>query len=135
MLTRTASGAFAITRPFTEVVVVNSADIAHDVVRNGRTIGGERSLSGVIAHERPHSLIRAHFGPLADWRYPAELRQGYCDFVAGGGSLSDDAVRLLWQSGETHPAIPYYEGRKRIEQILPRVGGSVDRLFNGWSGR
>jgi hypothetical protein len=134
VLALTSSGAFAITRPLSEAVVVNRSEAERDVVRNGRAVGGERSLSGVIAHERTHSLIRAHFGLLADWRYPAELREGYCDFVAGGGSLSDQAARALQQSGEQHPALIYYLGRKRVELLLPHVGGSVDRLFQEWNG-
>lgn len=134
LLALTSAGAFALTRPLSEAVIVNGNDVARDVVRNGRAVGGQRSLSGVIAHERTHSLIRAHFGLLADWRYPAELREGYCDYVAGSGSLSDDAARALQQSGEDHPALPYYRGRKRIEERLPRLGGSVDRLFEEWSG-
>ena len=134
VLAFTSAGAFAVTRPVSEAVVVNRSDIERDLVRNGRAIGGERSLSGVIAHERTHSLIRAHFGLRADWRYPAELREGYCDFVAGGGSLSDEAARALQQTDQEHPALIYYLGRKRVEQLLPRVGGSVDRLFQEWSG-
>ena len=122
-------GAFAQTRALSETIVVNRSDVARDEVRNGRPVAGERSLSGVIAHERTHGLIRARFGLLADALYPAWLREGYCDVVAGGGSLSDEEAARLKQSGASAPALLYYDGRKRVEAILRENGGSVDRLF------
>ncbi len=116
----------AISRPFAETIVINRGDVAGDSIKAGV---GQRSLSGVIAHERTHGLIRAHFGALADWRYPAWLREGYCDLVAGGGTLSDADAAALKAQGRTMRALDYYNGRKRVEAILARNGCSVDRLF------
>lgn len=65
-----AGGAFALTRPSTEAVVINRSDFRSDRVWNGAPIAGERNLSGVIAHERTHTLIRRHFGVLSDRAYP-----------------------------------------------------------------
>lgn len=120
------ANALAITRPLTESIVINRGDLASDSIS---TAVGRRSLSGIIAHERTHGLIRAHFGLSADWRYPAWLREGYCDYVAGGGTLSDAQAAALKAQGRTMRALPYYDGRKRVEAILARNGGSVDRLF------
>lgn len=119
----------AISRPFIETIVFNRSDIANDSVMTRANTSGRRSLSGVIAHERTHGLIRAHFGPLADWRYPIWLREGYCDLVAGGGTLSDAEAAALKARGEAAPALVYYDGRKRVEAVLKRNGGSVERLF------
>ncbi len=83
----------------------------------------------MIAHEQTHGLIRARYGSLADVRYPAWLREGYCDVVAGGGSLSDAQAALLDRRDPSHPALLYYHGRKRVEALLRADGGSVDRLF------
>ena len=118
--------AIAITRPFAETIVFNSSDIASD---RAMTVAGSRSLAGVIAHERTHGLIRAHFGPLADWRYPVWVREGYCDVVAGGGTLSDAQAAALKAEGKTTTPLFYYDARKRVEAALKRNGGSVDRLF------
>jgi hypothetical protein len=128
-LTLTSRGTFAITRPLTENIVVNRSDFAANAVFNGGEIGGRRTLSGTIAHEMTHGAIRRHFGLLADMRYPAWLREGYCDFVAGGGSLSDAQARELIAAGSKHPALTYWRGRKRVAAILQRNGGSVDALF------
>ena len=124
-----ASDAFAISRPVTEPIVINRSDLAQDLVFNGTGATRSRSLSGVIAHERTHGLIRARFGVLADWRYPTWLREGYCDFVAGGGTLSDAEAAALKARHVSVPALVYYDGRKRVEAALRANGGSVDALF------
>lgn len=97
---------------------------------NGQSVAGSRSLSGVLAHERTHGLIRARYGVLADLRYPTWLREGYCDVVAGGGALSDAEAARLKARHETIPALAYHDGRKRVEALLRR-GRSVDALFAG----
>ena len=128
-LTLTSRGAFAITRPLTENIVVNRSQGASDTVVNGAKIGGERSLSGTIAHEMTHKAIRRHVGLFADFKYPAWLREGYCDHVAGGGSLNDEDAWGLIAAGSNHPALEYWRGRRRVANILQRNGGSVDALF------
>ncbi len=128
-LSKASVSAFAITRPGNEAIIVNASDVRTDRVFNGRKIGGVRPLSQVIAHEMTHGLIRRHLGVAAAARAPAWMVEGYCDYVAGGGSLSDtDAARLIARKID-HPALPYYLGRKRVAAILARNGGSVDRLF------
>ena len=123
------SDTFALTRAFSGAVLINRSDVARDRVFNGGRIGGVRSLSGVIAHERTHGLIRARYGLFADATYPAWLREGYCDLVAGGGSLSEQEAAALEARHEAHPALLYYHGRKRVEAALKANGGSVDAVF------
>lgn len=121
--------AFAQTRPFGENVVVNRADIARDKVWNGAPVAGERVLSDVIAHERTHILIRMQFGVLADRRFPAWLREGYCDYVANSSTLSDQQASQLVAENRMIPALFYYQSRKRVERALRDNGGSVQALF------
>ena len=128
-LTLTSHGAFAISRPGSEVIIVNRSNAAADAVFTQRSVGGKRALSATLAHEMTHGAIRKHFGILADWRYPAWLREGYCDHVAGGSSLTDAEAKSLTASGTPHPALVYWRGRKRVEFELQRDGGSVDSLF------
>ncbi|WP_341632497.1 hypothetical protein [Sphingomonas agri] len=128
-LTLTFGGAFAISRPGSEVIIVNRSNPAADAVFTPRNVGGKRALSATLAHEMTHGAIRKHFGMLADWRYPTWLREGYCDYVAGGSSLTDAEAKRLTASGTPHPALVYWRGRKRVESELERNGGSVDGLF------
>ena len=122
-----ASGAFALTRPLTATIVVDGSDVARDRVNIHRAVGNVRSLSGVLAHEQTHGLIRARYGLLA----PAWLREGYGDVVARESALTDAQAAMLERRGEAHPALLYYHGRKRVEALLRASGGSVDRVFAG----
>lgn len=128
-LAANSRGAFALSRPGTEVIVINRSDPAADTVYNSSSVAGKRTLSGTIAHEMTHGAIRNRFGVTADLRYPAWLREGYSDYVAGGGSLSDAQARKLIAAHQYIPALTYWQGRKRIETDLQRNGGSVDALF------
>lgn len=125
-----ASSSFGLNRSLGGNIVINRSSVAADRVVNSSTVAGSRTLSGVIAHERTHMLIRARFGLLADGQYPVWVREGYCDYIAGGGTLSDAEAARLRSSGGEPPALFYYDSRKRVEQILLENGGSVDALFN-----
>lgn len=126
-----SSGAFALTRPYSPAIVVNRTDPETGVIENGRAIGGERELAGVIAHEFAHGMIRRHFGLPAYVSFPTWKIEGYADHVAGESTLSEAQVERLRAAGEDHPALIYFEGRRRVEAILDANGGSVDALFKG----
>lgn len=121
--------AFGFSRPGGEAIVMNRSDVAADKVWNGARIGGTRSLSGTLAHEICHGMIRNHVGVASDWQTPIWLREGYCDYVARESSLSASDVAALRKAGIDHPALPYYEGRTRVAAELRRNGGNVDALF------
>lgn len=121
-------GTFAFSRA-NGVIIVGRHDVARDTAWNGGRIGGSRSLSGTIAHEVTHNLLRQRYGITVDFMVPKALREGYCDHVAGGGSLSETQARALLRAGSEHPALVYYRGRKQVEAALARNGGSVDALF------
>lgn len=121
--------AFAVSRAPTEVIVVNRSDPDRDRIVTDRAIAPETSLARTLAHEMTHGAIRAHFGPLADWKYPVWVREGYCDYVGGASTLSDAEAAKLISARRDHPALPYWLGRKRVEAELQRNGGSVDALF------
>ena len=120
-------------RQINDTIIINRTDEAA-VVRNGATIGGQRSLAGVVAHEMTHGSLRARLGFAADLTYPQALREGYCDFVAQESSLSDAEALALQRRGAAHPALVYWSGRKRVAEAMARPGASVERLFAEWSG-
>jgi hypothetical protein len=120
-------GAFAVTRPFSNGIVVNRSAIADDLVYNGAAIAGLRSLSGVIAHETTHLFINVRFGLKArlipNWKI-----EGYCDHIAQESSLTDAEAAALRSAGVTSPALTYYDARRRVAQALAS-GTSVERLL------
>lgn len=123
------STALAISRPPTEALVINRSSVSTDQVWNSVDPFPARDLSGVIAHERTHVLIRQRFGLLGSRLYPTWVVEGYCDHVSGSGSMSDQTAARLIAEGRRTPGQFYYESRRRVEQELEANGGSVDELF------
>ena len=81
-LTTRSRNAFAISQRVGEAIIFNRSDLASDRVRNGGAVGGERTVSGVLAHEICHGMLRRPFGFTVDLSKPQWLREGYCDHVA-----------------------------------------------------
>lgn len=129
LLALNSSDTFALTRPATETIIVNASSVADDQVRNGGRIGGVRSLSSVITHERTHGLIRARYGLFSSLTAPTWLIEGYCDYIARESGLSAQDVGALKRSGKDHPALVYYEGRRKVAHALESEGKTVDQLF------
>lgn len=129
-LANAGAGGFALTRPITRAVVVNRADVGKDQVFNGAAIGGRRSLSAVLAHEFTHGTIRRRYGIFRTMLAPHWLIEGYADHVAQESSLTAADVTRLEARGETHPALAYYRGRKRVERVLHANGNNLDALFD-----
>ena len=128
-LTLQLGGAFAVSPPITNPLIINRNSIAENAVWNDRPVGGKRSLAGILAHETCHGMERRQFGLLSDWTKPTWLREGYCDYVAQESSLSDADYAALMSAGTNHPALPYYLGRRRVANELAANGGDVDALF------
>lgn len=119
-------GTVALRRPFSSTLIFNRSDVATDRIAS---VGGERTLSGTIAHETVHILTARRLGELRMARLPRWKREGYADFVARETSLRpDDEARIRARSPDA-PVLEYYEGRRRVAAELQRNGGSVDALL------
>jgi hypothetical protein len=63
----------------TNNIFINKADLAKDLVFRNAPANDERSLSGVIAHEATHLLIRKKFGYLRNLTLPTWKKEGLGD--------------------------------------------------------
>lgn len=129
MLSLQNRAAFGVTRAVNEAVLLNRSDLARDRIFNRS--GRERALSGVIAHETCHGMERRRFGFHISLVRPQWLVEGYCDHVAQESTLGDAEAARLKAQGRSSPALPYYEGRRKVAAILAENGGNVDALFAG----
>ncbi len=127
LLALSSRGALALRRPFRDAIMFNTSDVARDRIG----VDGARSLSGVIAHETTHILVARHLGELRALGLPTWKSEGYADYVAQESRLSDGDYQRLRASGAFHPAMVYYEGRRRVAEILGRNGNDVDALLSG----
>jgi hypothetical protein len=121
-------GALAISIPLGEAIVVNANDPASDRV-HGAAFGRRRTLTGIIAHETCHGMVRREIGQLQALMAPGWLVEGYCDHVAGESTLTAADAARLQAAGKDHPALTYFLGRQRVERALAANGGDVRALF------
>ena len=124
-LANTTRGGFAFTRPVTSAVVLNDTDIAAGTVSNGRAV---RTLPAILTHEFVHGIQRRRYGLKMAYQ-PQWKVEGYADHVAQESTLNAEQAAALRARGEDHPALPYFEGRQRVEAILAENGNDVDALF------
>ena len=87
-----------------------------------------RSLSGLIAHEVTHNLVRDHLGVLPQWRLPAWKNEGYAEYISIHGqkeyelAIAKDLPRTV-KPNSIHPV---YQGH--LTRVLMGIGESTNRF-------
>ena len=115
----------------TQNIFINRADPGNDLVFRDAKENDRRSLSGVIAHEITHLLIRHHVGYWRNLTMPAWKKEGYAEYVGGGSTLSyEDGVRL-WKANPTDATgYRYFKYMMLVKHLLESEAISVDDLFD-----
>ncbi|MCP4256671.1 MAG: hypothetical protein GY774_03990 [Planctomycetes bacterium] len=113
--------------------IVN-ADPANDIARcdqHGPDDQRIRTLSGTIAHEITHALIRRHVGLWAARRIPYWLKEGYCDVVGDGSAINEREGLALVESGSWafKPGIAYFRYRLVVDYLLNGKHITIDELI------
>ncbi|HEX8249049.1 MAG TPA: hypothetical protein VF599_12800 [Pyrinomonadaceae bacterium] len=123
---------FGNTLPGTGDIRINKADVAGDLVFRDTQTDNRRSLSGVIAHEVTHNLIRRKFG-LANSlvKLPSWKAEGYCEYVAGETTLSfEEGVRRWKENPHDESRYAYFKYHQIVKYLLDDEKISVEDLFN-----
>jgi len=100
-LSHKAYNSFGNSVPLVNNVFINRADIADDLVFIRREHGYSRSLSGVVAHETAHLLIRKRYGTVRSMLIPRWKNEGYCEYVAGESTIPLDEGMRRWRENPT----------------------------------
>lgn len=123
--------AFGIRSPVLGNIFITKSDPAEDLVI-ARQEGefNRRTLTGVLAHEVAHALLRRVDGGsgLPSWK-----EEGYADYLADESTFDyTEGVRLL-QEGETHPspAYRYFKHRMLVQYLLEVEQVSFERFLKG----
>lgn len=127
--------AFAIRSPVRGHIFVANADPERDLAVRYAEDHNERRLSGAIAHEVTHSLLRQVAGgrDLPRWK-----EEGYAEYVAGESTFDyTEGVRLLAQGGsDGSPAFRYLKYRLLVEYLLEEKGVGFEEFlrtrFDPW---
>ncbi len=123
---------FATTLPVARNIRVNKSDIGGDAVLRDTDTDNRRSLSGVIAHEVTHNLIRKRFGLVNSFvKLPNWKDEGYCEYVAGETTLSyEEGVRRWRENPSSDAKYAYFKYQQMVKYLLEDEKISVEDLFS-----
>ena len=111
-------------------VFINRHDLAQDLVFRDAPANNARSLSGVIAHETTHLLIRNRVGYWRNLTMPDWKKEGYAEYVAGGSTLSHETGVKMWKARPDDPTgYRYFKYFMMVKYLLEHEKRSVDDLF------
>lgn len=114
----------------TSNVFVNKSDVARDLVFRDARTDGERSLSGVIAHEVTHLLVREKFGYLKNLTLPSWKQEGYSEYVAGGTLLDYETGVRRWKENPANDSgYRYFKYYMLVKYLIDVKKLSVDEVF------
>jgi hypothetical protein len=115
----------------TNNVFINKSDAANDVVLRNAPTQNQRILSGVIAHEITHLLIRKRYGYWRNLTMPTWKKEGYAEYVAGGSTLDYETGVRMWRANPRNgTGYQYFKYYMLVKYVLEHDKLSVDDLFN-----
>lgn len=115
----------------TNNVFINKSDAAGDLVFRKAPAHNQRSLSGVIAHEITHLLIRNRYGYWRNLTMPTWKKEGYAEYVAGGATLDYETGVRMWKANPREgTGYQYFKYFMLVKYLLEHDKLSVDDLFN-----
>lgn len=111
-------------------IFINKSDLVNDLVLRKAPDHNERSLSGVIAHETTHLLVRKRYGYWRNLTMPAWKKEGYAEYVAGGSTLPYETGVKMWKENPKDPrGYQYFKYYMLVKYLLDHDKLSVDDLF------
>lgn len=131
-LSNKAFRSFANSVPLINNILINKSDVADDSVFLNRPEHNKRSLSGVIAHEVTHLLIRKKVGVVRASLMPTWKNEGYCEFVAGDSTITyEEGVKLWKENPDDDSKYRYFKYHMMVKYLLERERRSIEDVFNG----
>ncbi len=132
MLLARGDKAFGVTYLLRHNTFLNRSEIPSDRIFRATPHQNERPLSSVIAHERVHALILAHYGLPTEYQLPTWKKEGYCEYVAGHPSFDlEEGKRLIREGREgKSPSFRYLQYYLMVKYVLDVERRSVDELLS-----
>jgi hypothetical protein len=111
-------------------VFINAYDLDKDLVFRDAPAYTSRSLSGVIAHEVTHLLVRNRFGYFRNLTLPVWKKEGYAEYVAGRSTLPlDTGVRMWKAKPNDDTGYQYFKYYMIVRYLLEHEQVTVEDLF------
>ncbi|GHT66304.1 hypothetical protein FACS189452_01960 [Bacteroidia bacterium] len=109
-LAPTSRRAFAVNYPIFNTIFIAKCDIANDsVYKNNIKDNYTKKLSGTIAHEATHTLIKEKIGLRKFIMLPTWKNEGYCEYIAyNNANATKEAKEYLIVNKNNHkPSADY----------------------------
>ncbi|MBV9243102.1 MAG: hypothetical protein JO314_13975 [Acidobacteria bacterium] len=129
-LTNKAYRSFGSSVPLLDNIMLTKSDIANDRMFVNRTDHDSRSLSGVIAHEVTHLLLRHRLGTLKAMMLPTWKNEGYCEYVAGESTISlEEGIKRLREDPRDDATYRYVKYHLMIKYLIEHEHMSVEQIM------
>jgi len=113
-----------------ENVFINQSDPRQNLVFRKAPTDNQRKLDEVIAHEATHLLLRKKLGFLENITAPRWKKEGYCEYVAGGSTLSEEEGVRRWKaSPDDDSHYRYFKYRMLVKHLLETKAMPVEEFF------
>lgn len=130
-MTNKAYMSFASSIPYLDNIMLTKSDVAADRMFVNRPESNSRSLSGVIAHEVTHLLLRQHYGTLRAYMLPTWKNEGYCEYVAGESTIPlEEGLRRWRENKGDDSGYRYTKYHLMIKYLIEKEQMSVDQIMN-----
>ena len=125
--------AFGINNPISQNIFLSKSSISENyILRNGEE-NNKNSLSGVIAHETVHSLLRNELGILKYKLLPSWKNEGYCDFIAKESSFNEQKGLTNICNDEVNSesaSFKYFKYRKITQYLFEDRKITLEKFLN-----
>ena len=125
--------AFAVHYPITQNIFLSKSLITENsILRNGKE-NNKRTLSGVIAHETTHSLLKNNLGIVKYKLLPSWKNEGYCDFIANESSfVKQKGLQDICNNKDNSdiPSFKYFEYRIITEYLFEERKIKLEKFLN-----
>jgi hypothetical protein len=123
---------FAFNNPLTNNIFISKSDILQNTVQRNGNENNLRTLSGTIAHEITHTLIKDEFGFVKYILLDTWKDEGYSDFIAKESSFDYKKVMMLLCNSEnpSSPSFKYFKYRFCIEFLIRETHLSIVKIVN-----
>jgi len=120
--------AFAVNNPITSNIFIANGDIQNNISHRAAKDNNTRSLSGVIAHEVCHSLLKIELGFIKNKFLSTWKNEGYCDFIAQESSFQNtEGINQICSknNNQKNKSFTYFKYRQYIDYLINQKNKSI----------
>lgn len=129
----TESEAFAFNQIMTNNIFFSKSDISKNSIERNAQENNSRTLSGTIAHEVTHTLIKKDLGFIKYLFLDSWKNEGYADFIAKESSFKFIIGLYFICNSQTpsSPSFQYFKDRLYVDYLMNSKKMSIHEIANG----